>query len=191
MQHVRIDEGVKRGPKKRTTPRLQPLKTIPGTYHPGKLAGLDVQAVIGRYLNGETSNQIAESLGCTRQGLAFHLRKHSEEDWREAQIVQAVERKDLAEDAIRDANDALSLGRAREQLRSAQWDLERLFSRIYGPKQEVTIDDKRSDLGDRLRRSRERVIEGEVIAAPAQPSQIIDLPAIAVQHIEQSTDKPE
>ena len=179
MQHVRIDEGVKRGPKKRTTPRLPALKTIPGHYHPAKLAGLDVQAVIGRYLNGETSNQIAESLGCTRQGLAFHLRKHSEEDWREAQIVQAVERKDLAEDAIRDADDALSLGRAREQLRSAQWDLERLFSRIYGPKQELTIDDKRSDLGDRLRRSRERVIEGEVIAAPAQPSQIIELPAIA------------
>lgn len=190
MQHVRIDEGVKRGPKKRTTPRLQPLKTIPGTYHPGKLAGLDVQAVIGRYLNGETSNQIAESLGCTRQGLAYHLRKHSEEDWREAQIVQAVERKDLAEDAIRDADDALSLGRAREQLRSAQWDLERLFSRIYGPKQELTITDK-TDLGDRLRRSRERVIEGtSERVAPAQPSPIIDLPAIAAQHISPDPDKP-
>ena len=173
---TRIDRGVKRGPKQRTTPRLPALKTIPGHYHPAKLAGLDVQAVIGRYLNGEPSDQIAATYGVTRQGLSFHLRKHAEDDWKEAQIVQALERKDLAEDAIRDANDALSLARAREQLRSAQWELERLFSRLYGPKQELTITDK-TDLGDRLRRARERVIEGEstVIAAPAQPSKIIEL----------------
>jgi hypothetical protein len=137
LEHVRIDEGIKRPRKQRQGPRLPTLKTAV-TYHPAKLANIDVQDVIGRYLNGESSVQIATGYGVTRQGLAFHLRKHAEDDWREAQIVQAIERKELAQDGIDTAEDALSLARAREQLRAAQWDLERLFSRLYGPKQEVT-----------------------------------------------------
>lgn len=64
------------------------------------------------------------------------------------------------------ASDALSLARAREQLRSAQWDLERVFSRIFGPKQELTIE-LTGDLGERLRRARERVIEGETVSNTA------------------------
>jgi hypothetical protein len=39
---------------------------------------------------------------------------------------------------VQTASDPLSLARARESLRSAQWELERLFSRLYGQKQEVT-----------------------------------------------------
>ena len=137
--HVRIDEGVKRGPRKpRTAPRLAPLNVEGREYHPTKLQGVDPLAIITRYLNGETSDQIALTLKCTRQGLSYYLRKTAEEDWREAQIVQAIERKDSAEDLLGTAGDPLSLARAREQLRAAQWDLERLFSRLYGPKQEVT-----------------------------------------------------
>ena len=136
---VRIDQGVKRGPRKqRIGPRLAPLNVVGREYHPTKLQGLDPFAVITRYLNGETSDQIALTLNCTRQGLSYYLRKTAEEDWREAQIVQAIERKDSAEDLLAVAGDPLSLARAREQLRAAQWDLERLFSRLYGPKQEVT-----------------------------------------------------
>lgn len=167
--HIRIDEGVKRGPRKKAYPRVQPLKAVPGIYHPDKLKGLDVQSVIGRYLNGETSNQIAASLGCTRQGLSFHLRKNAENDWREAQIVQAIERKELAEDELGTAPDALALARAREQLRSAQWDLERIFSRMYGPKQEITHN----------------VVP--VLTINVKQPQVIDLPSDAVQHVE---DKP-
>jgi hypothetical protein len=38
---------------------------------------------------------------------------------------------------LREAKDGLELARARELVRSAQWQLERVLSRIYGQKQEV------------------------------------------------------
>ena len=166
--HVRIDEGVKRGPRKPREPgtRLAKLKSIPGiSYCPTKLANVKPIDIITRYLNGESSEQIAHSLTVTRQGLAYFLRKNAEEDWREAQIIQAVERKELAEEELASCSDPLSLARAREQLRAAQWDLERLFSRLYGQKQEVTVTHN-TDLGERLRRARERVIEVEVVPVP-------------------------
>ncbi len=137
--HKRIDAGVKRGPKQRLGPRLTPPKTLPPgvSYHPSKLIGVQPSDLIARYLNGESSEQIAHSLLCTRQGLSYFLRKNAEDDWKEAQIVQAIERKDRAEDAIELASDPLSLAQAREQLKAAQWDLERLFNRMYGQKQEI------------------------------------------------------
>lgn len=163
--HIRIDEGIPRGPRIPHQPPAERQKQT-GVYHAGKLQSLDINAVLVRYLNGETSSEIALTLGCTRQGLAFHLRRHAEEDWREAQIVLAIERKERAEEDLQGASDALSLARAREQLRSAQWDLERVFSRIFGPKQELTIE-LTGDLGERLRRARERVIEGETVSNTA------------------------
>ena len=45
------------------------------------------------------------------------------------------------EDELDSATDALSLARAREQLRGAQWELERVLNRIYAQKQEVTGKD--------------------------------------------------
>ena len=135
--HVRIDEGVKRGPRKPRKP-VPPKATKPTIFGTGKLSTTTPKSVIERYLAGENSTQIAATLNVTRQGLAFWMRKHAEEDWREAQIIQAVERKEEAEAELETAPDALSLARARERLRSAQWDLERVFSRIFGQKQEVT-----------------------------------------------------
>ena len=181
--HVRIDEGVKRGPrKKRTGPRLAPLKTTEGReYHPGKLQGVEPLGIITRYLNGETSEQIALTLNCTRQGLAYYLRKTAEEDWREAQIVQAIERKDSAEDELRVATDALSLARAREQLRAAQWDLERLFSRLYGQKQELTIKAEInlvSVLDGHCERLLDKIGDAQRHIAPLSP-QVIDVEPVS------------
>ena len=146
--HIRIDEGITRGP--RNQPDSQPdtqtdsavedaNKPIP--YDQGKLANVNVQGVLERYLGGETTTQIAASLGVTRQGLGWWMRKHAEDDWKDPQVILAFERKERAEDALSAANDALSLARAREQLRGAQWELERVLSRIYAQKQEVTGKD--------------------------------------------------
>ena len=107
----------------------------------GALVNIDSKTIITRYLNGELSDDIAKSLNVTRQGLSWHLRKHAEEDWKEAQIILAIERKEQAQKAMDVAGDALALARAREQLKSAQWDLERVLKRIYGPSQEVTGKD--------------------------------------------------
>ena len=105
----------------------------------GALATVEPQTIIARYLQGELTEDIAKSYGVTRQGLGYHLRKTAEEEWKEAQIILAIERKDKAEEALESAADALSLARAREQLRSAQWDLERVLKRIYGPTAQLSL----------------------------------------------------
>jgi len=60
---------------------------------------------------------------------------------------------------IEKASDPLTLARARESFRAWSWVAERRESQMFGQKQEHTH--VVVDLGDRLRRARERVIEGE------------------------------
>jgi hypothetical protein len=58
--------------------------------------------------------------------------KNAEEQWRSAQVVKALRRKEEADELIETASNPLDLARAREKLKSAQWDLERVCRRIYG-----------------------------------------------------------
>lgn len=104
----------------------------------GQLAPLkdaDPEAVLDRYLAGETSPEIAKSLGVTKQALSHWLIQNAEVQWKSAQLVKALNRKDEAEELMDKASNALDLARAREQLRGAQWDLERVCRRIYGQDQ--------------------------------------------------------
>jgi hypothetical protein len=100
--------------------QLAPLKTV------------DPKSVLERYLAEESTTEIAKSLGVTRSGLNYWLLKVAEEEWRSAQVVKALKRKEEAEELMEVASDALTLARAREMLRAAQWDLERVYRRIYG-----------------------------------------------------------
>ena len=96
--------------------------------------------VIHRYLSDERTADIAASYGVARSRLNQWLLQHAEEPWRQAQVARAITAKEQAQDDLDEAQDPLTLARARERLRGAQWDLERLLSRLFGPKQEVTID---------------------------------------------------
>lgn len=101
----------------------------------GQLAPLkdvDPEAVLDRYLAGETGPEIALSLGVTKQALSHWLISTADQQWRSAQLVKALSRKDEAETLMDRADTPLDLARAREQLRGAQWDLERVCRRIYG-----------------------------------------------------------
>jgi len=90
------------------------------------LKNVDPDHVLDRYLKDETSTQIAATYGVTRAALSYFMLKHAEEQWKDAQVVKAIKNKEEAEDLMRSADNALDLTRAREQLRSAQWDLERV-----------------------------------------------------------------
>ena len=136
--HVRIDEGVKRGPRNQriSTPRKrapngQILKAIP--------EGLDPYEVLDRYLRADTTSSIAAEYGCSRKTLVAWLREKAPEAWKHVQIIRALEKKEVGDEMIEGSEDALSLARARELLKSGQWDLERLDSNNYGQKQEVTV----------------------------------------------------
>ena len=134
--HVRIDEGIPRGKRIRPLPAKRRKAVLPACN--SKLAHLDATKVIQQYLEDRTTAEIAKRAGVHRSGLHQWLLRNCEEQWREAQIARALSAHEEAKDNLSVANDALSLARAREALRSAQWELERLFSRLYGPKQEVT-----------------------------------------------------
>jgi hypothetical protein len=111
----------------------------------------DPKLILQRYLSDESTKDIAASFGVTRQALGKYLLSVAESEWREAQVARAIARKESAEDnldaietkiegADKDERDRLTLrvSLARERLKSAQWDLERVCRRIYG--QDVTPD---------------------------------------------------
>jgi hypothetical protein len=111
----------------------------------------DPKTILARYLSDESTKDIAASYGVTRQGLGQFLLKHAETEWKEAQVARAIARKESAEDdlegisakistADREERErlALTVSLARERLKSAQWDLERVCRRIYG--QDVSPD---------------------------------------------------
>lgn len=121
------------------------------------LVGQDPKDILLRYLSDESTEVIAASYSVTRQALGQFLLRHAEEDWKEAQVARAIARKEKAEDAIESADDPLKLAKARELLKAAQWDLERVCRRIYGQDHNLNLNVNIVDLGDRLRRARERV----------------------------------
>jgi predicted DNA-binding protein YlxM (UPF0122 family) len=111
----------------------------------------DPKTILQRYLSDESTKDIAKSYGVTRQALGQFLLKTAEGEWKEAQVARAISRKEAAEDefdligqrienADREERErlGLTLSLAREKLKAAQWDLERVCRRIYG--QDVTPD---------------------------------------------------
>lgn len=101
-----------------------------GALNPLKAA--DPKDVLNRVLNEESTKDIAKSFGVTRSALNQWLLSTAETEWKAAQVVRAYKRKEEAEDEMDSAADPMSLARARERLRAAQWDLERVCRRIYG-----------------------------------------------------------
>ena len=123
--------------------------------------------VLQRYLSDESTKEIAASLNITRQALGAWLLQIAEDEWVAAQVARAVARKEKADEDMEVAADGLALARAREQLKSAQWDLEKLFRRLYGDKVQIehginldTLDvlASASELLSQVRRRPERVV---------------------------------
>jgi len=118
------------------------LASIQGALNP--LKDKDPNEVLNRYLQEETLTEIAESYGVTRSGLNYWLLKYAEDHWKDAQLIRALKRKEEAETELDIASDTLTLARARERLKAAQWDLEKVCRRIYG-------SDVPADLSSRVR----------------------------------------
>ena len=132
------------------------------------LKNLDPKLVLERYLAEETGAQIAQSLGVTRAALSYFMIKHAEQEWKDAQVTKALQRKERAEDLLETASNPHELTRGRELLRAAQWDLERVCRRIYGQDQPpVSTAAIQINIGIN-RTSSSQVIDAEVIATDEQ-----------------------
>jgi hypothetical protein len=90
------------------------------------------QVLLVGYNEGKQVAEMAPQFGISDvTAYALLLREH-EADWKEAQKARAMARLERAQHALGTAPDVLSLARAREEVRAAQWELERLMRRLYG-----------------------------------------------------------
>lgn len=90
------------------------------------------RTVCSRYLDGEQMQNLADEFGVTRMRMYQILIEGDSDAWRSAQSSKALA---LFEDTLAELNaapDGLSLARARETHKSAQWQLEKLLRRLYG-----------------------------------------------------------
>lgn len=98
-------------------------------------------ATLDRYIDGQSLADQAKELGVSKARLHKILITYAEDDWRSAQISKAMDTLEDAELALSDAAltpSNVDVSRAREKARLAQWKLERLLSRLFAQKQEVT-----------------------------------------------------
>ena len=141
----RIDAGIKRGPRGPRTGR-RPLRaglptnpSDPRDLGTWKIpANLDPDHVLDQYLAAETTGDIASQFGLSRKALVKWLRQVRPTQWKEVQLIRAHVRLDDGEDGIEVSLDALSLARAREQVKAAQFRLQSLDP-DYQPKQSITV----------------------------------------------------
>jgi hypothetical protein len=107
---------------------------------------------------------LAAETGVHRATLYRWMLAHEGPDYGELITAALVRRISEADRALEEARDPCDIARAREQARFARMDFERRRPHLYGQQTRVTVEHV-GDLGDRLRRSRERVIEGERTAS--------------------------
>ena len=137
--HVRIDDGVKRGPRKQG--RRPPIDPQTGRFtpllpHAERLQA--VQAAAHRIEAGETLADIAKDIGVTKQALSLWLLDDIPDQYKAAQRRGLIGKIVECDRALEEAATPLDLARAREQARFARWDAERRLSGLFGQKQEVT-----------------------------------------------------
>lgn len=89
-------------------------------------------AVVERVMDGETMLDIAAEFGVTRHRLYQLLAVHAQDAWKSSQIARALMNLDDAEESLPTCKDLVELGAARERIKSAQWQLEKLHRRLFG-----------------------------------------------------------
>lgn len=178
MDHVRIDEGIKRGPRKRerVVPKPHEVETKArneaGQFMTRYTPELRKQAMDECLLAlecGARVEEVGERLNIPCSTLYSWLIGETADRAR-TQFFDGQSAKSLHE--IAGAQSPLELTRARELLAGWVKVAERRDPKSWGIKQEITIQDN-TDLGERLRRAKERVIEGECVAVQ-QTVQLIE-----------------
>ena len=186
--HIRIDEGVKRGPRVKIKPadlernaRDEAGKFL--TVYTPELKERAITDALIALEAGARVETIADRHGVPRSTMYSWIIGDERAQKLRTQFFDGQAARNLCE--IRAAPSPLDLARARHELDGWIKVAERRDPKSWAPKQELSIEIT-GDLGDRLRRARERVIEGEVVKTVAvqHEAQVIDSDSDAVQHVE-------
>lgn len=141
MEHTRIDEGIKRGPRKKTGPKPSSPRRNNGQFLP-TLSNKpdDIRQALEDYNAGATLKQIGDKYGVSRQAIYGWLLGELGGNEHAALVTRSLtSRIAKGDDCLEMANNPLDLQRGREMARNARLDLERRRSNLYGPKQEITV----------------------------------------------------
>ena len=117
-----------------------------------ELAG-DVEPIISRLETGESARQIATSLGITHVALYAWLLRHCPDRWQEISAARQLSRLDNCEQDMDSVDpsthdeytseiaraDSITITRARETARMAQWHLERANRKLFGQDKGISI----------------------------------------------------
>lgn len=145
-----------------------------------KLVGIDPQVILDRIAAGALQREIAAELGVERPAISWYIAKHVDPArWATVKRESMHSRLEQSAQDMEGANDALTLARARESARLWMWRAEREHPDVWGAKQQIDMRVTTTDLGDRLRAARERVVgTGSTVAGAQQsdPSAVQQLP---------------
>ena len=173
--HARIDEGIKRGPRRQIN--RQPKAALTGQYlspvTPERKQQIIEAALLG-LAAGLSTDQIGEQHGITGRALRYWLLDDERaQRARLAMINQELARTGEDLRAAKHADSPLPLACAREEFRYWSWIAERREARLYGPKQEVTH--QTADMSALLQAVSERLLAERQL-------NVVSTPQIAVQH---------
>ena len=109
---------------------------------------LDIPTAIQRYLDGESMQVLAKEWQISPQGAYKRVKRYilsytGDNDAYQNLITQAlVDRVADVDERLEMAADAVDIARAREIARFARMDFERRRPKLYGPKQEIQMDER-------------------------------------------------
>ena len=139
MDHVRIDEGVKRGPRKRTGPKPSSPRRNNGQFLnvlPNEPEA--IRSALQAYQSGATLQQLADEYQVSKQAIYGWLLGELGGEQHALLVTKALTARICSADVMLEtADNPLDLQRGREMARNARLDLERRRSSLYGQKQEV------------------------------------------------------
>lgn len=144
-----------------------------------------VRDALERYAQGVSIQVVAKEAGLTRAIIYRWMLAHAGPEYEDIVTRALVRRIAEADERMEAAEGPVDIARAREQARFARMDYERRRPALYGQRSHVTVETV-GDLGDRLRRAREREIQGEVVSEQHDAAQ--QLPELAVASAQPAED---
>ena len=168
--HLRIDEGVKRGPRKPRNPIDPQTKRFLSINGQSQSIALQKRSqILERLAAGELLRDIAADLNVNPGAISAYLAK--DQDYiaaRESGLEQQLE---IGQGQIAQAEDPLNLARGREAFRATAWRCEREFPHRWAQRQLVDVKvtvDVEPELLTAGAKLIESFIEGEVVVSSEQ-----------------------
>ena len=139
MEHVRIDEGVKRGPRKKPGRKPSSPRRNNGNFLP--ILPNDPETIrksLQDYADGATLEQLGQRYGVTRQAVyGWLLGELGGTEHANLVTMALTARIAKADEYLETGDNALDVTRGERMARFSRMDYERRRAALYGQKQEI------------------------------------------------------